>query len=487
MKGQVVPDGEFISPGLFLRINELGFEQLTAVMTPIINDILDTVPQMIYALNPIFDEKVKVWGITVASARASVTNMTLGEPWFTIDVAEDLGITLSAAVNDIHMEFKVKGTILGIGYSISGDIDMAQVRLDADANIFVDEFDRFHVEITNIQMSIFGFNFDINNFPDDLEDLFQDDVRDLIEDTINDILSEEIPPLLEDLLSQLPTDFGFDVSGHPFLVEYTIDNTVWDRDGGTFEMSARISSPDENPAVPDFGGSLATLSEPPDNIGAYVPDSEDVYGFGAIVSDDFINQALYVLFRTGVISADFNAIAHTSDALMQLIFPGLNDTLPGDIDVKLRPNYPPILLVSPPAAADISAVPVEIQFGDLIVNFYVDDGDETLFLRLAVNLIIPAELTVDYPANTIGITFGDPEMSFYVFAEPVIDFDNALFEDVAPVIADLLLPILSDLLSGIQIPSFDVEGYGLLLFKEAAMGGSLDYLGFFLNLEEVVP
>ncbi|MCZ7585451.1 MAG: hypothetical protein M5R36_20100 [Deltaproteobacteria bacterium] len=247
MKGPKIPDNTVVDKAMWLRLNERGFFQLSQIAIPILREFLDQLPYLIYAMNPVFDEKYKFWGITIASARAEVRHAEFGDPGFILDVADDLGIDLEAWVDDIWLEFRVRGKITFFSYSISGDIGFDRVGITADTNIFVDEFGRFRVTLRNIHAYFLGFHFEINNFPDELEDWFEDDIKDLIQDIVNDMLSEQVPPILEDFLSQIPTDFSFEVDGKEFIVDYNFDYVAWDRDGGTFFLDAGISTPHGSP------------------------------------------------------------------------------------------------------------------------------------------------------------------------------------------------------------------------------------------------
>ncbi|MCZ7585452.1 MAG: hypothetical protein M5R36_20105 [Deltaproteobacteria bacterium] len=157
------------------------------------------------------------------------------------------------------------------------------------------------------------------------------------------------------------------------------------------------------------------------------------------------------------------------------------------MNIKIRPLLPPIVLISP-VGAPITAplVPVEFQLGDMIVNMFVDDGtNETLFLQMAVTLKQQAGMGIKFPDNTFELTLGDTFVHIYVFAEPLMDWDNSLFEDVAPLLVDLIMPVVSDLLGSIQLPTFDDFGY--TVWENRAMGPSLDYVGIFMDLNPPPP
>ncbi len=484
MKGPKHTDGEPVDDGLRLRMNENGFAQFTSILMPILNDYLEDIPEMVYQMNPLFDEEITYWGVDIASARADCTELTFGDPWFSLDSVRDVGITMDAGITNINAAFRVRGRILGISYSISGELGFDSVGLRAATDIFVDENDVFTVEMYDITMSANGFSFDISGFPDELEDWFSDEIETLIEDLIEDALVSTIPPMLEDLLNDIPQNFSFEIDGIPFDVKYEIDRINWDDTGGSFYMNTGMKTDVQSALVTDFGGSLSSPGTPPshEDMGQYVPGTQNFYGFGMLFDDDFFNQALYSLYKAGLISQDFEDIAATGDTLIQFAFPGLHDAYPGQVNATLRAMLPPVIIVAPQDSGTDGAIPVEIQIGDLIVNMLVDGADgEKPFVKMAVSLKIPATLDVQFPDNILVLDFGDPEASIYTISEPLMHFENnALFEDAAPLIVELLVPMLGDLVGNIAIPSFG--GYSLSVVDEMIMGSSNDFVAIFADL-----
>ncbi len=486
MKGNKLADGEQVDSALRFRINECGFGEFGYIIMPTLQEVLDQLPEMLYAMNPIFDEEIEFWGLEIASARADVRQVEIGEPYINLDSVQDVGINLKAGVKDILLGFRVRGRIIGISYQISGEIGFDEVNLSAKTDIFTDENDHFTVDIYDLRLGLLGFNFDINDFPDELESWFEDDIQSLMENIIGDILTANVPPLLQDLLDQLPQDFTFELLGNDFAVDYTIDNILWDDTGGSFYMDMGISTPGGNPSVPDFGGSIQTPGTAPahSEIGMYVPGTESPYSFGILLADDFLNQALYVLYKTGMISQDFDAVFDTDNGIIGLVFPDLATAYPGaQVNISLRPMLPPVLVVATQqrgAITDSNGIPVEFQIGDMIVSMFVDDGQEHLFLEMAVNLIMPAAMGIKFPDNTIQLDIHDPVLYISVIREPLMDFDDALFEDIGPLLVDLLLPLIGGLLEGIPLPTFD--DYGFYVLEEMIMGPSSDYVGIFAEI-----
>ena len=144
---------------------------------------------------------------------------------------------------------------------------------------------------------------------------------------------------------------------------------------------------------------------------------------------------------------------------------------------------PPVIIVAPPARGTDGAIPVEIQIGDLIVNMMVDGAEgEKPFIEMAVSIKLPADMDVLFPDNVFVFDFCDPVISIYTISEPQIDFENNnLFEEIAPLLIELLTPYLGDLLGGIPIPTFG--GYSLNILDERIMGSSNDFVALFADLD----
>ncbi|MCB9490116.1 MAG: hypothetical protein H6684_15405 [Deltaproteobacteria bacterium] len=488
MHGDKVEDGDLVPNGLWLRLNESTFDQIAGLIEPTLNEGVDQLPDLIYAQNPVFDDSIDVWGVEVASAKGTVTNASFGDAYFTIDAQEFEGLTIDVGVEDVNIDMNIRGAVAGIGYNTNGDIDADKVGLRATAQIFVDEYDDVTITLSSVDAYLDGFSFDISDFPDELEDLFIGAMTDFLESAVENTLSAIVPEVLEALLGQLPTDFAFNLSGYEVNVEYAFNQILWDDDGGTFKMDMGMWTTDGSPAVPDFGGSLETESIPPQDseFSRYIPGTQNPYAFGIVLTDEVLNQSLYTLYRTGLLSLDFNGIFTTDTTGMGLIFPGLKSYCNGcDINMKLRPLLPPLLTVGGTGNGDPSLIPVEVQMGELMVSLYVDNGStEELFLDIAGQLIMPAGMGIKYPDNTLDIQFADDEatMAVYVLAEPLgFGWDNQKLQGLSSFLLQLVAPSMDALFEGIVLPGFG--GVNMSVLNQQIMGANNDYMGFFSDLE----
>lgn len=467
------PNDAYVTDAMGLRISEKGFDQIEIIINGFLLD-LDFEP-IIMSMNPIFDERVEFWGMTIASAKAWVTGVEQDNCYMNFEVYEDY-IDTVAGLPRLKLWIKASGSILGIGYTVYGHVTATNIALNAQTTLAAVN-NEIVVEMGNFNLVIGNLNISIDGFPDELLDQFEDDVQDLIENTVDDLLSQTIPPLLEELMSQIPYDFDFQVGEATFNVGFQPTNLDPDGDGVTFWMRSRVQTDTINPIVPTFDGSFKTPSNSP-TFGHYIPGTAQTYGFGIALGDDIVNQILYQVYRSGMLHQDFEQVFNACDALIYAVFPPICDTY-GDVPltIKMRPLLPPIILFEP---AKFNAVNTEIQMGDLLLHLYTDDGNtQELVLTLATSTILPATISHDYYTNALSVDFDTPEVVVDTISNPLA-LNEDLFEALAPVLIELITPIFSQALQGFELPSFD--GWTLQMEQMFAIGGGYDFIGIYAEL-----
>ncbi len=463
----------YISNAMGFRISDLGFDQIATVIDTYLIDL--PIEQMIMQMNPVFDESVEVWGVTVASAHAVVTGVESANPTVDFD-AMDETVTVTANLTSIKLFFRVSGSVIGIGYTAYGDVTAQNISASANAHLsvqngaVVSSVDEFAVNIGTLDINI-------DDFPDELIDLFSDSIASLIEDTAESALQRYIPPLLQEVMAQIPYAFDIPVGDVTFNMGFRPAELTQDSDGATFWMNGRVLTDTINPIVPVFSGSFKTASTRPE-FGHYMPGTVQEYGFGVNLGDDIVNQLLYQTFRSGLLTADFEQVFGACDAIIYAVFPPICDTYGNvDLTIKMRPLLPPIMKLG---EAKFNDVPAQIQLGDLLMHLYTDDGStQELVLTLATSATLPTTITADYETNSLSVTFDTPEVVVDTVNNPLA-LNETLFEALVPPLVELLLPLLSGALQGLQLPSFD--GWEMQLEQMMIDGSGNDYIGIYAEL-----
>lgn len=480
------PNGSAITDAVGLRLTEGGFDDIEDVIESYITDI--DFEEIIMAQNPIFDERVEVWGLTIASARANVTGVDYDPPTVNFNV-EPSALATEARMRNVVLDFSVRGSILGIGYSVSGDVSVSSVDLDTFTWLYLDpETGIISVDMENFDVSLAGFNISIDGFPDELIDLFEDTVRDAVEDAASMALEAMIPPLLQAILDNLELAFNIPVGGVDFTFAARPAELVLDADGMTTWMDADVLASSYDPSVRPLNGSIRTPGSRPDLGGTTIPYIGQGYGIGVGLADDVINKLLYEFYRSGQLHADLDDAFDACSLLFYLLLPQICDEFGGSakdpvmVDVKVRPQLPPVMIFS---SGKAGVVATEIQLGDTFIYLYADgpSGSEPV-LTLAISAKVPTDISHDWDTNSLEIGFGTVEATGDTIDNPY-DMPEALFEDIAPYLIELVFPLLEQLLGGITLPTFEVgaDVYKMQVSHLLIIGSGNDYLGIYGSIE----
>jgi hypothetical protein len=248
-------------------------------------------------------------------------------------------------------------------------------------------------------------------------------------------------------------------------------------------MDGQFETDTVDPETPAFAGSYSTISTPP-TMGTHSPGGS-TYGFGLGVDDDFLNQALYEVYRSGLMTfhidqewaqeQGFSYDLTTTD--LALFFPELYVMYPDrPIEFWMLPYLPPILVYNAKDSLDVS-----LQLGDLTMSMMVipDGGDPVKAFTMALAIDIPVTIDVNTETNTLSLTFGTPNVYVDIYDE-LVDFHDELIEGLVPLLVSVIMPYIGDLLGEFPIPV--LEGFTIDVVEMSIFGSGDDYLGIFADL-----
>lgn len=498
--GIYLPNGDEVSNAIAARINDPGLNSIELIAEEMIEEYRPTLMSMIP--DPLFSETLEVWGFEIASASARLTSLDF----------DPVDVELTSQYGGIHLTASV-ANVVGLGtltYSIfdkdtgttkdtvNYTLTITNMTIQMDLGITVTTEGTLAVTISNPEIGITGFDLDISgggimgDILDWLIGLFDDTIIDILGGTIEDMIISEIAPMIQDLLNDLTLSFAFDILNFTYVFDANFsDLTEFGPDGGSIWINAMANYGNGSwavgPNTPDLPGSLLTASPVPD-LGPYIPGTTTPYGFGAVFSDDLLNQVLHATHRSGLLSLDldqetlellgisgFTLTTTWLGLLMPGLIPeyGLNKT----VEIRLRPLLPPVMLFNTE-----KGLPAELQFGDFILEWWCErSADEwELFAKVDLAMFIPVDIDVS-DKQSISITFGEIEMYSELYEEPVFDIGNGFIENVLPALVELLIPaLLGSLLEEIPIPTF--EGYTLEVESLQTVGTAQDWAGMFGSL-----
>lgn len=485
-----------------------------AATADITADGFDAVAQLIPALLP---DSIPVGDIgdsrdgwtCLDSYEYSVTNLKVN-----LEVADaqitpqngvlDLDITLNVSLNDSSDPFYLYTYAVCIGDTCDGNVDafpvnihttialevvddgMGGKRLDATIGELKPEYpdlgDYIHLEscaigTINDVMDFFGLN---------LYDLILGLVGGQLDSAIADF-GPTIEETIEDAFASANIEQDIDVNGATLHVQLQPSDVEITPAGARVYMAGAMSGT-ASPCVAayDPGGSPKTLSDPPE-IGDAPSGIDGDYHVDLSISDDFANEALYALWRGGLLcyTLDENGPVSLDTSIL--------NTLSGDAFVDIFPEGKPMTIVTRPMAAPVvnysGSHDLDVAIKQLGVDFYANlDGRDARIVGLDLDAPAGVDLDLNGTTGDLGIivdidpTKVTPSVSYNELAAEANDTIKDKFAGLFQTILDTLVGSLLDSLS-FALPSFN--GIGLERLEVSAAGGQSDWLGLFAWVGEV--
>ncbi len=322
----------------------------------------------------------------------------------------------------------------------------------------------------------------IEDFLDIIGLSFYDLIIGLLAPTLESTIADLAPTLettVEEAFSAAIIQQELDLNGvtatinlYPSDVDITPDGMRIVLDGGVSAAQASCIAPY------DPGGSLKTLSAPPD-LSANPPGSHAALH----LSDDFTNEALYALWRGGLLCIDSNSIA-----LPITLDTTLLGSLTGNVFAELFPVAKPVVLRTVPAAP-LSAVfdgpnDVDIAVNDLQLEFYGElDGRLARLVDISLTGNIGANLLFDGTTGNLGVELAlnaDSLAPTVVYNEMKPKENETILASFGPSFGSLLSNLIGSLLGdslSFALPSF--SGFGL---QSLNLEGSPEWLDGYVQL-----
>jgi hypothetical protein len=291
----------------------------------------------------------------------------------------------------------------------------------------------------------------------------------------------QLEETIEDAFASATIEQDLDLNGVAAHVKFQPSDVQITPDAARIVMAGSMSA-DQAECVEayDPGTSLQTDSEAPD-AGDYPAEVGGDVQIALHLGDDFANQALYALWRGGLlcytlgpelgISIDTTVINSISDQAFAEIFPE-GET----VAIVTSPGAPPT--VDYTGSHDL-----DVAITDLGVDFYAElDGRQARFLGLAINGGAGVDLALDGSTGELGIELdigADSLTPSVAYNELAASANDAILAGFNGLFSTLLGSLLGGLTDGLAfaLPSF--SGIGLEELAIAPNGAASDWLGLY--------
>lgn len=315
----------------------------------------------------------------------------------------------------------------------------------------------------------------------------------LVEDTLVDAVGDfapEIETLIEDAFSQVVIQQTLDLNGAAADLELYPSDVLIEPSGVRLTLDGYMDATTANECVAayDPGGSLRTDSSAP-AIGSLPGGVTAGYHAGILLSDDFGNQALYSLWRAGL-------LCYTIDDSADIGIPISTDLLgllAGDAFDELFPESKPMIIQTRPKASPTLEFDGEYDVGMIIeqlgLEFYGElDHRQALVVGVDLDALAGIDLSLDGATGEMAIDIaleGEDVITTVTDNEFAADASADIEDSFAGVFDSLVGSLIGGLVGDLafSLPSF--EGFGLAGLEVAPAGTDADWMGAYATLAPV--
>ncbi len=406
----------------------------------------------------------------------------------------DIGIDLLVNVNDSSDKFGLDYEVFCVGSDCPGYVEPFEVTVDTQMALDIvtgpDGLPVLDATLGDVNVAYADITdyLQLDCWIGDLEEILNwlglslyELIFGLVESELQSAIADFGPQLeeaVEEAFSAASIQEQFEVLDTTLDLELYPSDVIIKPQGMTIVMDGSVSAP---PAacVVDSGGSLRTDGPPPTIQG--LPTGTEI---GLVLSDDFINQAMYAVWVGGVLcyelSGDEPLPINTS---LLSLFAGevFTDLFPEteEMIIATRPVNPPVVDYDGTHHMDIAVNQLGLEFYALV--------DDRMAKVVGIDLDVDAGVDLNFDGNT-GLLAAEVALSSEQFTptvasnELVVGTDDTILENFGGGLDTILETVVGGLLEDIAFGLPGFEGIGLTSMEVEATGTQRDWLGIWVGI-----
>ncbi len=389
-------------------------------------------------------------------------------------------------IHDMVIEIATEQRVFFFDVTITGDISADPAELRGKLYLRADGAGGVSMDLTDVSVQLHNFDLNLDGLVGIIDGLIEGMVEELATNMLLEVLNSgglggllggSGQPTLVDLLGQQAelqlyiTELGIDPGGMTFVA-----------DGGlNFSPS---------PLAPPSPGTLKTANPPPPG------NSDGGRMVRMSLADDFVNQILGGVWRSGALNIDLGAALAGGDGGLPLqLNAGTFSLLVGNdlltyadgretpVGLVMRPLLPPVARIQ-----DGDQI-MNVTVGDMMLDFSLEraDGASVKWASVAIQLAIDIKIGLK-PDGELDLQT-DMTVKVDLAEEPLFDIDDAALEQI---IATMFSGLADDLGEGGGIGGLlgggggglfgDTPGIGIGQMDVRADGQARDFMSFYVDL-----
>ncbi|MBW1879003.1 MAG: hypothetical protein JRJ84_11615 [Deltaproteobacteria bacterium] len=469
LRGSFRGYGLGVPHGIQVRINEGagGTDTLESIGEALVNsyDLDDLIPW------PLYEASETSWGVTWYAIALYVYNPSISGTTLDIDPRSNGKIRLRATIHNPHLDWWAWGVLIFIEDTESGSVDASSISVEVYATPSVSNGQiQLSFAPADVNAWITNFDFEWDSWLWTILEWFgvdawiEDAVSNYMTDAIEDAVVDELAPVIEDALQDLELSYDFGLEGRTYTLEAEPYSIGVDYYGISLSLQTFVTV--DSWVHPGWWGygSLYRPYTPP-----YWPSSPKM---NIAFSGDMLNQLFYAVWGGGMLDIEEDAaVLGLPMEDLEMVLPGVNS-----VTVRVKPLLPPVAL---PGSGNSE---FELQIGDMEVTLF--DGNPSAN-QVLVKAYVTAFADMDLTAvgdTSLSATVGQADVYFDVVIPDSNTLAAADTEALLGALVPLLLPMLTDAIGEIDIPS--ISGFGISGITISTGGSQNGYVKLGGNLYE---
>lgn len=491
-----LPAGARIDQAVVVDITDDGFDAISQALPAFVPDSID-VPDIVQSGRALYD-----WDLTISGmdARVAVQSAAIRPGDGNLDILARLTLALNDSSQPARVRFVYRAPWwLGGPWTLTDcNFYLRPVTVDLATRAWVSaeptSSGRREIRVTvgtvDWSWSLRGSDLRVSNCflgtIDEILDIIGVSLFDLVTGPLRDIVNDQIQelvrdlgPELEDALNSFRIDERFDINGAEIAVQLDPTDVEVIPAGLRLVLGGSVSA-DEHPCIAanNIQTSRSTASPVPGI--RELPAGIDPHDIGILADDDFVNQALFAVYRAGALCLDLEgaqAGLPLDTSLLGILAPGSFD----DLFAETRPLRLELRPLRPPTGAAGGGHDLTVQVRDLQLDVYGElDGRMAALLGIDLEIDAGVDLRFDGSTGSLNADVALSGDNLRATGRPNQIVPGAEVEAAARIgnLFDVIAgPLLGGALSGLgfDLPAF--SGFGLQRLQIAAAGPAGDWVG----------
>ena len=345
------------------------------------------------------------------------------------------------------------GRVTFIPFSLTTRVTASRARLDATAVASIDAQGKVQIDLTQVDVNLDDFRFDIRNVPGFLENLARNRVRRLLEEKVHEQVEQVVPQTVEDALAGVLVPQTVTILNRQTTVVLAPSAISFDDQGAAVQADANFLVPSLPGTTPPTAPGSLVASAPG------LPTLDPNADLQASLNVDILNRIAFAAWQGDLTRYTFDDAALQSFNLpVPITLDGFFlQTMVPSLAGQISPNDPVEIEVSLGTAPVFQTLAypdiLRASFGDLTLSVYVTPLGQARTLVAKIALQVQADVQMAIVNHSIQLNFPrTPTLLVDLVEAPFGRFDVVELQNLIDQILPVALGFQTQVLQAMPLP-----------------------------------